>query len=388
MKGEYIMAASSLLRPLFLFGNGLSIALSSDFALRNISTKFISELSDLERDFLVQLCGGKEGLSFDDFERNFTYLESAYESLVKYSSFIESNVGQTFLVNFGLKDPELNDHKVIIEKIYRKYIARILEIIHGNVHQEAINSRLSKFTEFFANQLDTSQKGYVFTLNYDLLVETILLDKIGSSYMTDFCFAANKLKDTNIFKYDFNPRRNEEHYSESQRKIELHHLHGSLSLFYDYSRNRATKLRSEDIGYEEIYKEIYEERIPLIPAIITGGGKSDKIVQYPFEFYYRSLKDICDFGLASKLYIVGYSFRDEHINELIMRWIKSVKDYTQGLLIVDYKTTDEDKEEFKKFVRNVIRKRPIIPDHCFEFGGVNNIRDVPGSDRKDIKMIE
>lgn len=81
-------------KPLFLFGNGLSVALSSEFALRNITTRFIDELDQEDRDFLMQLCGGEDGLSFDDFESNFTYLESAYESLVKYNSFIESEVGK------------------------------------------------------------------------------------------------------------------------------------------------------------------------------------------------------------------------------------------------------------------------------------------------------
>ncbi|MEK3871066.1 MULTISPECIES: SIR2 family protein [Paenibacillus] len=374
-------------KPLFLFGNGLSVALSSEFALRNITTRFIDELDQEDRDFLMQLCGGEDGLSFDDFESNFTYLESAYESLVKYNSFIESEVGKTFLRNFNLSNPELSNHKKIIEKIYRKYIARILEIIHGNVHLDAIERKLGGFTEFFVRNLRESTKGFVFTLNYDLLVETILLEKLGTNYFTDFCFSANKLKDTNVSKFDFNPKRNEGYYSDSQRQVELHHLHGSLSLFYDYSRNRATKLKSEDIGFEDIYKEIYEENLPLIPAIITGGGKSDKIVQYPFEFYYRALKDICDFGEASKLFIVGYSFRDDHINDLIIRWTKNVKDYTKGLLIVDYKNSNEDKEAFKEVVRKAIRKRPAIPDHCFEFGGANNIHDVEGTEAKEINKL-
>ena len=337
---------------------------------------------------MLQLCGGEEHISFDDFESNFTYLESAYESLVRYNSFIESNVGEVFLRNFDLKNPGLGQHKSIIEKIYRKYIARILEIIHGNVHLDAIERKLGGFTEFFIRNLKESKKGFVFTLNYDLLVETILLEKLGTDYFTDFCFTSNKLKDTNIPKFDFNPKRNEEHYTETQRQIELHHLHGSLSLFYDYSRNRATKLKSGDIGFESIYKKIYEENLPLIPAIITGGGKSDKIVQYPFEFYYRALKDICDFGEASKLYVIGYSFRDDHINDLISRWTKNVKDYTKGLLIVDYKISDEEKESFKAEVRKAIKKRPAIPDHCFEFGGANKIHDVEGTEAKEIDKLK
>ncbi|OAB30519.1 hypothetical protein PMSD_19090 [Paenibacillus macquariensis subsp. defensor] len=374
-------------KPLFLFGNGLSIALSRDFALRNITTKFIEDLEHEEKKFLTQLCHGGDGLSFDDFEANFTALESAFESLKKYSTFIDSPVGQTMLNNYELPNPELSRHVEIIEKIYRKYIVRVLRIIHGNVRLDSIEKKLSDFSKFFIKTLNESQKGYVFTLNYDLLVETILLEKLGTLHFTDFCFPSHVLKETNIPKFDFNPRRSEEYYTETQRKIELHHLHGSLSLFYDFIRNRVIKLKSQDIGYEEIYEKIYAENLPLLPAIITGGGKSNKIVQHPFEYYYRALKDICDFGQANKLFIVGYSFRDDHINDLIKRWMNSMKDYTKGLLIVDFKQEPFAQEEFKKFVRTQIRKRPPIPDYCFEFGGVNNIHDVEGAESKDIEQL-
>ncbi|KPU42708.1 hypothetical protein OXPF_37620 [Oxobacter pfennigii] len=366
-------------RPLFLFGNGLSMAVSSDFSLKNITTKFIEELEGDEKEFLLVICGGSDNISFDDFEKNFTAIEAAYSSLKRYRGFIESEVGQKMLMKFNLSNPNLDAHEIIIESIYRKYIARILELVHGNVRLKKIEERLNEFTQFFISCLNECQKGYVFTLNYDLLAETILLEWLGTKCFTDFCFPAGTSKKDSLSRYYFNPARNEDYYDEDQRRIELHHLHGSLSLFYDIDKNRAFKYKSEDIGIEEIYKQIYNENLPLVPAIITGGGKSEKIVEYPFDFYYRALKDLCDFGQPSKLFIVGYSFRDEHINDLIIRWAKNVEDYSDGLLIIDFKTKKSDKEEFKKFVRKALKKKSAIPDECFEFGGANSIRDVPGT---------
>lgn len=372
-------------KSLFLFGNGLSMALSPDFALRNITQKFIDSLEGEDKNFLEELCSNSKGLSFDDFEENFTLLEASYESLRKYRTFIESNVGRKFLARFDLKDPELNRHEEIIERIYQGYISRVLEIIHGNVHLDAIESKLKKFVTFLVDQTNSSDHSYIFTLNYDLLVETILLQYVGTEKFTDFCCPSSKLRGTEIDKFDFNPQRNEEFFPGTNQNVELHHLHGSLSLFYDFDRNRAIKLRSEDIGYKEIYRQIYDNKLPLIPAIITGGGKSDKIVQYPFDFYYRSLKDICDSGKANKLFIVGYSFRDEHINELIERWLKNVVNYKKGLLIIDFKRSKKDREEFMTFVRSQIRKRPPIPDQCFEFEGAEAIHDVEGTQAKQKK---
>jgi hypothetical protein len=365
--------------PMFILGNGLSIALSSEFSMKKITKQFIKRLADEDRRFLESISNEEDILNFDDFEENFTKIEAAYESLLRYNSFIKSEAGQEFLNKFSLNNPELDKHEFIISRIYNKYITYILELIHGNVHKDAIKEKLSDFVYKFITLLDEADNSYIFTLNYDLLVETILLDYIGTDMFTDFCNPAGKLKEINIEKYDFNPRRNEEWFPETNRNIELHHLHGSLSLFYNVKSDRVIKLVSSDIGIENIYQRIAENQLDLIPAIITGGGKSQKIVQYPFEFYYRSAKDLCDSGTPTSLYLIGYSFRDEHINELIKRWMRNVEDYTKGLIIIDYKKSEDEKEEFKKHVRNKIKKKPAIPDSCFIFDGVNAIQSTEGT---------
>jgi len=371
--------------PLFLFGNGLSIALSMDFSLKTITEKFINDLVGDEMEFFKEICGGNENINFNDFEVNFSLIEDAYNSLRKYRKFIESNAGQLFLTKFDLLNPDLIRHEEIIKSLYDKYIFQILDLIHGNVTKDGIATKLTEFTKFLKHQLTTCKKGYVFTMNYDLLAETILLEEVGTENMTDFCSATHKFGGTDIEKYDFDPALNDHKYGEdyTNTNVELHHLHGSLSLFYDYARNKCIKFKSEDIFDYNVYKNIGEQDWTLTPAIITGGGKSLKMNEYPFEFYFRNLKDLSTYAKYDKLFIVGYSFRDEHVNDLISRWMKSVKDYSKGLLIVDYKTLDKDKEEFKKFVRKQIRKRPPIPDSCFEFGGVNAIKDVSGAEPKE-----
>lgn len=373
-------------KPALIIGNGLSIALSSDFSLKSITESFINSMSGDDKLFLQELSSfNGSSMNFDDFETNFTALEAALDSVVKYNKFIDSSVGEKFCGRYKLTNPELDKHIETIQRIYKVYITKILHIIQGNVHHDNINRKLKGFVEFLLSKVESSNELYIFSLNYDLLIEAILLNYVGTNYFTDFCFPAKKLEGTKIDKFDFNPQRSMEWFSSPERKTELYHLHGSLSLFYDYSRNRATKLKSEDISWENIYKKISEDQLPLIPAIITGGGKSDKIIQYPFDFYYRAVKDICDSGKATELYIIGYSFRDDHINDLIKRWMSNVEDYTQGFRIVDFKTSDEDKNKYMEFVRSQIRKRPQIPDTCFNFSGVNNIEECPGTKQKEKK---
>ncbi|MDD5151105.1 MAG: SIR2 family protein [Flavobacterium sp.] len=368
--------------PLFLFGNGLSMALSPEFSLKTITSKFIAGLEGDEKDYLCELCGGEENLSFDDFELNFSMIDDAYGNLRKYRKFIDSSAGKTLLNKFKLINPNLQQHEKIIKSLYDKYVFQILSLIHGNVTQKGIQEKLGGFTSFLSTQLNKSKKGYVFTLNYDLLAETILLENIGSDKLTDFCASANVFKGTGIRKFDFDPAMNESRHGEIN--IELHHLHGSLSLFYDYNRNKVIKFKSEDIFTNDIYNKIHDENWTLYPAIITGGGKSTKMTEYPFEFYHRNLKDNSTYVKYNKLFIVGYSFRDEHINELIKRWIDKVEDYNKGSLIVDYKSTESEQKDFMEMVKIQLKKKSF-PSSCFEFRGVNFIYDIEGTIAKPMK---
>jgi hypothetical protein len=362
------------------------MALSPEFSLRIITKKFIDGLEGDEKTFFYELCG-KENLNFEDFEHNFAMLEAAYGSLRKYKQFIDTDTGKFFLNKFSLVDPHLEKHEAVIKSLYDKYIFQILALIQGNVTKAGIEEKLKGFTAFLNKQLTDCERGFVFTLNYDLLAEAILLEDIGSSKITDFCSPTGKFKGSDIQKYDFDPALNEDKFGEdySSAKVELHHLHGSLSLFYDHSRNKTIKFKNEDILINGIYKKIHEENWPLYPAIITGGGKSFKVTEYPFEFYYRNLKDNSTYGKFNKLFIVGYSFRDEHVNELVKRWITSVEDYSKGLLIVDFKNDENARTGFRKMVQKELHLSKPIPDSCFEFGGVNAIHDIEGAKRKPSK---
>lgn len=62
-------------KPLFLFGNGLSIALSPEFSLKTITEKFIASLDGYEKTFLEGVSSSHGQLSFDDFEKTLLLLK-------------------------------------------------------------------------------------------------------------------------------------------------------------------------------------------------------------------------------------------------------------------------------------------------------------------------
>ena len=301
-------------KPVFIIGNGLSIALSPDFSIKSITEKFIDTMKDEDKEFLEQISqsAGRE-INFDDFEENFAALEMALESLTRYCYFIESNAGKEFLKKYSLKDPELSKHQEIIKRIYDSYIIYILELIQGKVNLKGINDKLFNFVDFFIKKIKYAEKAYIFTLNYDLLIETILINKIGKKNFSDFCICSGKFKfyDTYIDKFNFNPRANKSSFEESQ-KIELHHLHGSLSLFYNNDNDEIFKLRTHDFMREKFYDKIKLYNYNVMPAIITGGKKPEKVFSLPFNYYFGRFNEICANNDTTELYVIGYSFIDNY----------------------------------------------------------------------------
>ncbi len=65
----------------------------------------------------------------------------------------------------------------------------------------------------------------------------------------------------------------------------MHYLHGSLSSFKNIKSGRFFKITSVALRDSNLYENIFEQGI--IPSIVTGGGKSLKIQQNPFHFYYN-----------------------------------------------------------------------------------------------------
>lgn len=66
--------------------------------------------------------------------------------------------------------------------------------------------------------------------------------------------------------------------------------------------------------------------------ITTGQTKDDSFNHLPYAIYYQRMA--CDIAKSDTVYIIGYSFSDDHFNRLMKSFLK-VKD-TNKLVIVDY----------------------------------------------------
>ncbi|MGG4018882.1 SIR2 family protein [Priestia megaterium] len=359
------------MKKVILTGNGLSVGLNREFALQNITKKFYNTLNPENRAFIEFHMERLEkgGYNQLDFEEAIASIEQIHDSLNHYVTFLATAEGERFLGSYDLKRKELDDHLKNVQRVIHAYTSSIVEIIDGNVRWDEIGDNLSGFLNFLQKELhDEDNEFDFFTLNFDLLLETILLKLVNTDSFTDF--HVPKGRHEGIEKFNFDPEETMSVFGE--KRIRLHHLHGSLSSFKRLEDGRIFKLRTTDMRLGDIYKRVNEH--DLIPSIITGGYKSNKVQTSPFDYYYREFQKrmINPKHLCEELYIVGYSFRDSHINKAISDRLKLERTKEQPkklskLVIVDYQDNLEKQKEFIDRINKELELGPRTSNR-FQYG--------------------
>lgn len=367
-----------------LTGNGLSVALSSEFSLPNITNKFFERLAIEHKAFIEHQMPQKN--NYSDFEECIATVEKFYDTLHNYQNFYtNSSLGREFLNSYDIDLAELLKHENSIQTSIHTYMALILEIVNWNVKKHLIDSKLKSFVRWLSLIIREENEVELFTLNYDLLLETILIDSLGPHKFIEYYhqagpwFAVSK----EVPRYYFNPEKVKNQRHKQNCKVKLYHLHGSVSSFKDLKNNKIFKIKNEAIKSHDIYNRISE--LLIVPSIITGGRKNDKIKVAPFNFYYdqfvRKMSDAEQ--LCEELVIVGYSFRDEHLNSAIAKRIQlaslGIDSRPLKLLIIDYARYDDEKNAFISQVNSAFKLdenaelRFIENDSRISFEGANSI---------------
>lgn len=372
------------MKRVVLTGNGLSVALNSDFSLKSITERFFDRLEESHKEFIKHHM--KDNYSQLDFEEAIATIEQVYDSLAHYNNFLNGDKGQNFLDAYKLKNSEFEEHISAIQTIIHQYTSSILDLIINNVKQRDISDKLQPFVDWLVETIDSSDEIDLFTLNFDLLLETILLTYYEKNKFADFHYRVKPWSAIgNEWQYYFDPDRSKQiHPVNYANNVRLHHLHGSLSSFKDIQTGRLFKITTEALRDNDLYENIFEHGV--IPSIVTGGGKSLKVQQNPFHYYYNEFKKsmVIEDLLCDELYIIGYSFRDDHINKAIVDRLKISRRRENPmefkLIIVDYATDDASKLEFITRVNNALelpkRNAFQLDSENILFGGANSIKDM------------
>lgn len=192
-----------------------------------------------------------------------------------------------------------NDSDHFFESVYRYFINRIISLIEEyskTINEKtALNNCLNEFLDSIKNPLRC------YTTNYDRIIPAVYKGEMFEGFT----------KDGDDLKFDLKKVLTDE------TSNTYYNLHGSVHYDIDWPGNvkYAPDKFIYDFGRGASDHSDQDKRKIINSNIITGFNKPSRILTNPYsQFYLRFYQD-CLF--ADKIFIVGYSFSDIHINNAI-----------------------------------------------------------------------
>jgi len=154
-------------------------------------------------------------------------------------------------------------------------------------------------------------KPNIFTTNYDLYNE-IALDKLGIHYVNGFSGGIKKYFNPTIFNYALAEKMDlsQSKWSVIDNFVYLYKIHGSLNWIQDEEDSKLFKVREiQETSYENLKTKevIMIHPTPLKQNASMGSPYSDLFREFQKKLMQNN----------NVLITLGYSFNDEHINNLI-----------------------------------------------------------------------
>jgi hypothetical protein len=154
-------------------------------------------------------------------------------------------------------------------------------------------------------------KPNIFTTNYDLYSENAL-DKLGIHYVNGFSGGVNKYFNPTIFNYALAEKMDlsQSKWSVIDNFIYLYKIHGSLNWIEDESDSKLFRVREiQETSYDKLKQQ---EVIMIFPTPIKQNVSMGSPYSDLFREFQKKLMQT-----NNVLITIGYSFNDEHINNLI-----------------------------------------------------------------------
>ena len=297
----------------FFFGAGTSTALG------------IPNISDLTKRIEESLTG--------ELLNNFQIIKNDLEIISSDQKInIEDILNQTRRIREITGEKEEKKYLEINGKSAKELDVNICKKIYEIISKKEIEANLQNTMKFLAwlNMQNRDFSKEIYTSNYDMLIEKSL-EKIQIPYFDGFVgsyepFFLPESVDKFVKNFDL-----------TKPWIRLWKIHGSLSWFWkkdDYT-NTFKIVRIGKIDNNKVYND----EIVIYPS----REKYDSSRKQPFIAYFDRLKSYLSEG--ELLFIIsGYSFSDQHINEIIFNSLRQ----NNRLFIIVFSYTNYSVENLYK----------------------------------------
>lgn len=312
----------------FLCGSGTSVAIGGKTINKgeNPFESILIELKAIEpkEDHITQLIKFFE--ADDLLERKFDRINQEYLYYLKNKEDVKSA-------------NEIKDVLDIALKIFvDKYVPFPIDYVSTSlgIHELFINKIISR--------KETLSRPRIFTPNYDLAFENAC-EKIGVSYNNGF-------RGVHMRKFDPDTFHNETYIKQDSTDkgkriatyLNIYKLHGSISWQYAESINDLYNLKEIQIS-DTSEKDSFSFDSLMIYPIQTKKSYS---LDLPYSELFRNFSK-CLTETQNTLVIIGYSFLDEHINDIIRTGL-----YNPNLTVIiySYGIIDENSPQFLQTLKS------------------------------------
>lgn len=305
----------------FLFGSGTSSGAIPTMSKLYSTLVFTDEEKEMESEFrcIVAKCG-------DNLEK---CLNVMYAARIHYQ-------GLKLTVK---KEQEKNDKRLsLYDSMIKKVEKHIFDSINIGFDTDEQKKVLDFYKTFYlklALRAKDNSRIRVFTTNNDLFNETAL-DALNIHYINGFSGGLHRYFNPAIFNYTWSKRMDTsiDKYEPVENMVYLYKIHGSVNW------RETQNMTNNYFEIEEVVpSETHADGSVLIYPTPT---KQDKSLGSPYVDLFREFQNKL-LEPHSVLFVIGYSFSDRHVNDIIYRALAT--NSTINVVIFSEKPKTEERKE-------------------------------------------
>lgn len=305
-------------------GNGLSIAFTRELLLSRITEQLVEEFDSLAEDgsdVLAALRNLAERIEDDGAidDSDFEQLVGSFESQAALLEDLSSLA--SILPEGGTTLPAAIKE---VQDFTRKVLTRGTGIVLKTILNASgcYSESADQIKDLFCSMDDCFDGTVtVANLNYDILVLKSLLEirvsmcDMGMGYGTA-TFIISDEDGAELNRYNGRPLRTELNFPQ-QSKFRLVHPHGSLTYWKNLTTGLVAKVDVEVLRNHDLFSNLVESSGNVMPAVVLANSreKPKRVQEYPFNLAYQAMSQGLDD--SDHWLIVGYSFRDESVNNAL-----------------------------------------------------------------------
>ncbi|SHJ67801.1 SIR2-like domain-containing protein [Reichenbachiella agariperforans] len=357
----------------FLFGSGTSIHLGAvairNFPIeiekyiigQNLEREFFSIIEELQSDLVGDKADKtvfKDGRGWDCIVDESIYRDNVSKEIaIEFEKVLNYLIAKDFVLNEDKSQERTDKINELITTI-KEGLFEVCDLERRSVSKEIIKRKKeSAFTKEQAQgELLESRSKYIFhekflkallqrplnlrranifTANYDLAFE-YAFDKLGVHYIDGFSGFHKRFFKPETFEYDiFYPGSTTSgKVQRIEKVVRYYKLHGSLSWVNSESRDANNLYGIEEKPLELIASLEKKGEIIIYPSAV----KKSYTLDLPYSELFRQFASTITQS-QSVLVTVGYSFGDDHFNDIIYQ---ALSNPTFTLIVIDFQGTQNE----------------------------------------------